>query len=260
MKFVGIDLGWYSQASGLCCLQWDSEKLRLLKLDRKLSLEEILAWCDALITEEEAALISVDAPTLIPNETGMRLPDRLTHKYFGRYHAGCYPANLNRPFAERTVGFGLSLQERGFLHAPTMIPQQLGRYQIEVYPHAAMVELFQLERILKYKKGKLAQRKAELKKLQQYASDVLPQLTPALSLEGFSEEIDPKAQQLGDAIAQPLDDLTGAALKAIEDQLDSLICAYIGAYWWYWGEQRNRVLGDRATGYIIVPLPVSSDQ
>jgi predicted RNase H-like nuclease len=30
------------------------------------------------------ALIAVDAPTLIPNATGARVPDRLTHKYFGR--------------------------------------------------------------------------------------------------------------------------------------------------------------------------------
>jgi len=55
-------------------------------------------------------------------------------------------------------------------------------------------------------------------------------------------------------IAQPLDSLTGTTLKAVEDQLDSLICAYIGAYWWYWGEPRNQVLGDRASGYIIVPF------
>ncbi|MER3589745.1 MAG: DUF429 domain-containing protein, partial [Mastigocladus sp. ERB_26_1] len=46
---------------------------------------------------------------------------------------------------------------------------------------------------------------------------------------------------------------TGAELKAAEDKLDSLICAYVAAYWWYWGEQRNLVLGDCTTGYIVVP-------
>jgi predicted RNase H-like nuclease len=244
LKFIGIDLGWYSQPSGLSCLQWQDGKLSLLALERKHALEEILAWCDAFVSPTESALIAVDAPTLIPNETGMRVPDKLTHKYFGRYHAGCYPANRKRPFAQRTIGFGLSLEERGYLHAPTIIPQQWGRYQIEVYPHAAMVQLFQLERILKYKKGRLAERKAEFKKLQQYTQKVLPKLTPALNLESYLS-----------TIIQPLDILTGNALKAIEDQLDSLICAYIGAYWWYWGEECNQVLGDRATGYIIVPLP-----
>jgi predicted RNase H-like nuclease len=242
LKFIGIDLGWYSQPSGLSCLQLQDQTLSLLAFERQDSIAEILAWCDALVSPKDSALIAVDAPTLIPNETGMRVPDQLTHKYFGRYHAGCYPANRKRPFAERTVGFGLSLEARNFQHAPSIIPQQLGRYQIEVYPHAAMVQLFGLERILKYKKGRIAERKAELKKLQHYTQTVLTQLTPPIHLEDFSN-----------VIAQPLDSLKGTALKTLEDQLDSLICAYIGAYWWYWGDQRNQVLGDRATGYIIVP-------
>jgi predicted RNase H-like nuclease len=46
---------------------------------------------------------------------------------------------------------------------------------------------------------------------------------------------------------------TGAALKAFEDQLDSLICAYVGAHWWHWGKERNLVLGEQVTGYIVVP-------
>jgi len=44
-----------------------------------------------------------------------------------------------------------------------------------------------------------------------------------------------------------------ATLKALEDQLDALLCAYIGAHWWYWGIERNLVLGDRTTGYIVIP-------
>ncbi len=86
----------------------------------------------------------------------MRQTDQLTHKHFGRYHAGCYPANLSRPFAQKTVEFGLSLESRGFVHAPTIEAQKLGRYQIEVFPHPATINLFKLDRILKYKKGKLA--------------------------------------------------------------------------------------------------------
>jgi len=244
MKFVGIDLGWRSQPSGVCCLHWNNYQLQVLALDCQESLEEILEWCDSFIADNEPALIAVDAPTLIPNRTGMRVPDQLTHKYFGRYHAGCYPANLNRPFAERTVGFGIRLEKRGFDHAPTITPQKQGRYQIEVYPHAAMIQLFQLDRILKYKKGKIAQRKAELAKLQHYIQQVLPQLIPAVN---FDDTVN--------AINTPLNELTGVALKPIEDQLDSLICAYIGAFWWYWGVSRNWVVGDRANGYIIIPYP-----
>jgi predicted RNase H-like nuclease len=151
MKFVGVDLGWQSQPSGLCCLFWQNNQLHLLALDRLADPGDVLSWIETWIAPNEPGLVAVDAPTLIANATGMRLADRLAHQYFGRYHAGCYPANLSRPFAQRTVGFGQSLLNRGFTHAPTLTPQQPGRFQIEVFPHPAIVHLFGLARILKYK-------------------------------------------------------------------------------------------------------------
>ena len=241
MKFIGVDFGWVSGASGLCCLEWYDNKLQILDITTKLEIETIFTWIDQWIPEQQPALIAVDAPTIIPNKTGTRLPDKLTHKYFGRYHAGCYPANLNRPFAERTVSFGNTLTSKGFIHAPTITPQQLGKYQIEVFPHPAIVNLFNLERILKYKKGKLAEKKAELQKLSDYITHNLPQLQPTLNLESV-------------VTLPPIPDkTTNKELKAIEDKLDSLICAYVAAYWWYWGEAKNLVLGDETTGYIVVP-------
>jgi predicted RNase H-like nuclease len=237
MKFLGIDLGWSSGASGLCCLEWSDTSLILLDLNRQQTTTDILNWVDKWAPPTQPALIAVDAPTLIPNLTGTRLPDKLTHKHFRQYHAGCYPANLGRPFAQHTVEFGLSLEARGFAHAAAIAPQKLGRYQIEVYPHPAIVHLFGLNRILKYKKGKLAERRLELMRLRKYILDILPNLEPSLKLADLPEI-----------------PTTGVALKAVEDQLDSLICAYIGAHWWYWGIERNWVLGDVSTGYIVVPV------
>lgn len=240
MKFLGIDFGWTSGASGLCCLEWKNGRLDLLDLQRQEALTDVLAWVDGFAPAPEPAMVAVDAPTLIPNATGMRLPDRLAHQYFGRYHAGCYPANRGSRFAERTVGFGLSLAARGFQHAPSIEAKQPGRYQIEAFPHPAIVHLFGLDRILKYKKGSLAERRVELAKLRGYICDRLPLLEPSLDVTQSKLNL-------------PQIPATGAALKAVEDQLDSIICAYIAAHWWYWGNSRNQVLGDRTTGYIVVP-------
>ncbi len=240
MKFIGIDLGWKSQPSGLCCLELVDGELHLLNLDRIEEIADVLFWLDNCVQPEDNAIAAVDAPTIIPNHTGTRLPDKLTHKYFGRYHAGCYPANLGLAFAERTVNFGLELENRGFVHAPDITPHCLGKYQIEVFPHPAIVELFNLPLILKYKKGRLLERRLELIKLYKYIVEVLPTFTPALNLNShpvlFAEI-----------------PTTGIALKALEDKLDSLICAYVGAYWWYWGKEKNIVLGDRLAGYIVIP-------
>ncbi|GAB1540468.1 DUF429 domain-containing protein [Scytonema sp. NUACC21] len=241
MKFLGIDLGWKSQPSGLCYLELIDGKLQIIDLDRKEPIIDILHWIDTCVKPHEPAIIAVDAPTLIPNTTGSRLPDKLTHKYFGKYHAGCYPANLGLPFAERTVKFGLELESRGFAHAPTIEPQHPGKYQIEVFPHPAIVHLFNLERILKYKKGRLNERRLELIKLYNYITDLLPSFHPPLCPQHLVRFVLPEIPT------------TGTVLKEAEDKLDSLICAYVAAYWWYWGEQRNLVLGDCTTGYIVIP-------
>lgn len=247
MRFLGIDLGWQSQPSGVCCLALQNTTLTLLDLDRADTINEVLAWIDQWAGDQETVGIAVDAPTLIPNQTGMRLPDRLAHQYFGRYHAGCYPANLNRPFAERTVGFGLSLEARGFTHAPDITPRQPGRFQIEVFPHPAQIHLFGLDRIIKYKKGRIAERQTGLGKLRSYILAILPTLHPALEITAIEQEefLPPIPQR-------------GVDLKALEDRLDSLICAYVAAHWWYWGTERNCVLGNYATGYIVVPDPFNS--
>ncbi|MEL6578862.1 MAG: DUF429 domain-containing protein [Cyanobacteria bacterium J06621_12] len=241
MKFIGVDFGWSSGASGLCCLELQNSRLEIVELITILEVTDILAWINRQAPSNSPAMIAVDAPTIITNPTGMRLPDKLTHKHFGRYHAGCYPANLGLKFALRTTGFSQSLLTKGFQHAPTIEPRQLGRYQIEVFPHPATINLFGLERILKYKKGRLADRRGELIKLRGYITDTLPELEPALSLA--SEALIPAI-----AIKQ-----TGKELKAIEDRLDSILCAYVAAHWWYWGKAKNMVLGDLDSGFIVIP-------
>lgn len=243
MKLIGVDFGWSSGASGLCCLVWRNNHLEILDITTVLEVEDILSWIDNWVSPDEPGMIAVDAPTIINNQTGMRLPDKLTHKHFGRYHAGCYPANLGLAFASRTTGLGQSLLKRNYQHAPEIEPQQPGRYQIEVFPHPATINLFGLARIIKYKKGKIADRHQELNKLREYITGVLPQLEPPLSLASLN--------QIPVIAKKP----TGKELKAIEDQLDSLLCAYIAAHWWYWGEAKNMVLGDLDTGFIIIPNP-----
>ena len=243
MKFIGVDFGWTSGASGLCYLALNNKKLKILEIVTVLEVDAILDRIDGWVSSDAPALIAVDAPTIINNQTGMRLPDKLTHKYFGRYHAGCYPANLNLVFSDRTVGFGNSLTARNFHHAPTIKAQQLGRYQIEVFPHPATIELFKLDKILKYKKGRIAERQVELNRLRDYIIDVLPNLEPSLDLASLNK------------IPLIPNKIKGKELKAIEDKLDSLICAYVAAHWWYWGEAQNIVLGNLEEGYIIIPKP-----
>ena len=237
MHFLGIDLGWQTGPTGVCCLKLKADTLSLVALTRLTTHGEVTAWITQQAPDHTPAMVAVDAPTIIPNPTGMRQPDRLAHRYFGKYHAGCYPANQASAFAPQLVAFSKALVDQGFAHAPSVIPQQPGRYQIEFFPHPAMVHLFGLSRILKYKKGRVAQRRQELARLRTLILEHLPRHTPGLAIDNL-----------------PAIPPGGAALKAVEDQLDSIICAYGAAHWWYWGHQRNQVLGSLDEGYIIVPV------
>jgi predicted RNase H-like nuclease len=239
MLFLGIDFGWMGKPTGLAALYWDNSTLRLAAMERRVGLPEVLRFVDEH-AGKSAAMIAVDAPTVIINPTGMRDADRLMHHHFGKFHAGAYPANLGRPHAANTVELGAALEARGFLHAAAIQPRQSGRYQIEVHPHAATVELFDLQRIIKYKKGLLAARKVELARYRDLLQTHLPKLEPRLS--------DLHLPEIPNA---------GPALKELEDQMDGILCAYIGAHWWYWGAERNLVCGTATTGYIVVPRRTS---
>lgn len=242
MHFLGIDLGWQSGNSGVCCLRLVDDRLDLVQLEVYPTQDDVLNWVDTQVGRNGPAMVAVDAPTLIPNETGMRLCDRLTHRYFGKYDAGGYPANQGRPFAEALIQFGLALESRGLRHAAEITPQKPGRYQIELFPHPATIHLFKLQKILKYKKGRVSDRRQALAQLRSLQLSTFPKLSPSLSLKDSDLPEIPKG---------------GKALKATEDQLDSLTCAYAGAHWWWWGLERNWVLGDEQTGYIVVPAPHS---
>jgi predicted RNase H-like nuclease len=187
-------------------------------------------------------LIGVDAPLVIRNQEGMREADKLMHRHFGRFHAGAYPANLGLPHARRPLELSRMLEELGFQHGAAMQARASGRWQIEIHPHAAIVQLFDLPRIIRYKRGSVAERRAELTRYRELLCSQLPQLMPACDVNGHLPEIAGK----------------GRALKDCEDRIDAVISAYIAAHWWYWGSERNTVFGDADDGYIIVPHRVQA--
>lgn len=172
----------------------------------------------------------------------MRAADRLAHSLYGKYRAGPSPTNLSAPFWQRTTRLASALADLRFLHGDQLAPQSEGRHQIEVHPPAASVQLFLLARIVQYRKGTLAERREGLRLLRGLMLDHFPRLLPKLDLTEL-----PEIPSLG------------SELRNLEDRLDSLMSAYVAAHWWYWGRERNDVLGDAATGYIVVPRRRTAD-
>lgn len=231
--FIGVDLGWYGKPSGLASIRLEGCSLHLCKIERLEAVDKILDWIQSE-AGSDTAVVAVDAPLVIRNEDSIRPAERDLNRDFRRFHAGCHAANLGRPFASKVIAFSRALESLGFIHGTSMEPRQTGRFQIEVHPHAATISLFQLERIVKYKRGTRDQRAKELRRLRGLALSRLPGLDPALTLR------------------LPLVPRTGST-KPVEDKIDAVLCAYVGACWWTWATQRNRLYGDEESGYIVVP-------
>ena len=239
--FVGIDLAWNGLSSGLAVLSLSESTLTLVSKPECLVGEEnILTWLERTVGNAPA-MVSVDAPLIIANESGQRPVETSIGKTFGRYEASCHSSNTKRPFASVTSGFSKALYNLRFEHAPNIVPKQEGRFQIEVYPHPAMIRCFSLDKTIKYKKGRIASRVEELQRLRLLILSRLHLLEPALRI---------RPEQLPDVPSRG-----GPSFKCLEDELDAVFSAYIGAHWWYWGDLRNKSYGDLQNGYIIVPEP-----
>ena len=241
MHFVGIDLAWsYRNPSAVVIL----ERERAIAWSDKVGNdEEIIAFLREVI-REKPALVAVDAPLVVPNEKGIRSCDRELAEAFRRYEAAPHPANRLR-FGGKVRGEELTrkLEQEGFVHSPFIEPLRETRQVVEIYPHPATITLFGLEKTLKYKARpgrSIDFRKAELMRF----------ITLLKGLEEAFPALHAPAILNKDVLP-----LNGRELKAFEDLIDALFCAYIALYCWTWGPQKYRVFGNKAEGYIIVPTP-----
>src|SRR5512137_2490841 len=143
IRIAGIDLAWGERKpDGVCALEASSRGAWVITAGLTHGDDELLGWV-ARHVGTGPAFLAVDAPLVCPNPTGARPVDALTHVHFGKFHAGCHPANATkcpRPprvaakLAER--GFRLGWEGLGQLPSPRLVA--------EVYPHPAMVRLFGL--------------------------------------------------------------------------------------------------------------------
>ena len=232
-RIIGIDLAWGEKnPDGLCLIRASRERSVLVGSALTAGDDELMAWLDQHAPPSEATLLVIDAPLIIPNATGSRPVDRQTTSLFGKNHAGCYPANSGK--CARPLRVVQRLQEHGY--AVGFDLRTSSRMAAEVYPHPAMIRLFELDLTIKYKKGAVAAKRQEFKRLQGLIKDCLNTRYAGLEVG-----------------AQILTLLDMPWKKSIEDQTDALFCSLIGYHHWLHRGIRSEVIGDLATGFILLP-------
>lgn len=241
MRVIGVDLAWAARnRSGLCA----AEDGRVLASACLRADDEIEAWIRRWGPGE--LVVAFDAPLVVRNRRGRRACESVIASAFAAEHAGPFPANLTllrgvvraRRLARR-LGLGV---------APDALRRRPLRAAIEVYPHPALVVLLgRAERLpYKAKPGRsLAVRHAAMGELLGGLAE-LKRADPPLDVT-----TSPEWRRLAQACeARP----SGAALKALEDELDGYVCAYIGRYHLAWAGSRSLTVGDGGCGYIVTPV------
>ncbi|GAA2120529.1 DUF429 domain-containing protein [Nocardioides bigeumensis] len=245
MKYVGVDLAWGTRRpTGLAVLDPGDAGARLVHLSTARTDEEILGALAAYV--EDDCLVAVDAPLVVDNPSGNRPCEAALNKDFARFQAGAHPSNTGKPeFADGPRGgrlckdLGLDLNPRS----------GRPRRAIEVYPHPATIALFNLPRTLKYK-HKTGRTFAELK------GALLELMTLVEGLGAAAPRLDLDHPTWSALRADVEASERKSQLRVAEDQVDAVLCAYIGLYADRRPEQTT-IYGDAESGYadghIVTP-------
>lgn len=244
--FIGLDLAWSpGNPSGGAVIRHG----RLIAHEGGLGDDgEILQFIQQHMPTAGPIIVAVDAPLRVPNQDGSRRCDRELSREWRRFQAGALPAN-RRLVARNGVVRGEALVEMLVRHFRFREEAPISRFSqdrliCEVYPHPAMISLFDLERTLKYKarKGRdMETRWAEFEKYQDLLRGLRKADPPLKGTKALLRQVDVRQ-------------LRGKRLKTYEDTLDAITCAYVASYFWEHGPRHAVLYGSVPEGHILVPL------
>jgi predicted RNase H-like nuclease len=230
---TGIDLAWGERRpDGLCLLRGIGRRITHVATGLTRGDTELLEWLRHHLPQNQPALLCLDAPVVCPNKTGSRPVDKLTHRLFHREQAGAHPTNRTR--CARPLRVVAALKREGFRVATDWPAAPLAI--IEVYPHPATVRWFGLRRTIKYKRGRVTERRREFARLQRLLRAWLKLHAPEVA---------------GHAAITRL--LSAPWTKDEEDRTDALLSALVGWQWATQGAGAMQILGDTRRGFIVLP-------
>ena len=236
MILAGVDLAWQSEnnPSAIASGNIDSNILTVNMIHP--AIYGIDSVFDILTGIAQLSGIAIDASLIINNKRGMRPCEKEITSIYGARGAACHASNTTLYPNADSVHLSNQLLNAGFNHLKG------NRWQIECYPHPALIEIFTLNYRLKYKKGNVAEKRAGQKQL----TALLRKLSHSNILRLIFND---QASQILNELK--IDSLKGQALKSNEDALDSIICLYIAGL--YAIKHQGKISGNLNSGYIWVP-------
>ena len=204
--YIGIDLAWGEKnLSGFCVLEDGAKKLKILDIKLIKSIDDIIGEIKKY--NDKKVFVGIDAPLVVPNETGNREIEKTFNKDFAKYKISMLPANrkLLTKYSPniRSEELFNKLSNLGFKR-----DYKCDKVVFEVYTHSTIAMCFNNHKILPYKRKK------------------------GRSVDFVREQLYIYKKYLKTAIAnheifkQDISTCRGQKLKDYEDKLDSITCAY----------------------------------
>lgn len=163
-------------------------------------------------------IVAIDMPLSKTPITSRRVADNMISSIYGSRGGGTHTPSAIRPGKisdDLRAGFDAA-------DYPLAVTMPTGRNLIEVYPHPALIELAVSEQRLPYKHSKIGK----------YWRHEAPAVRRRMLLEVWGQILDLIEVRIGGtraALPLPALDSRGYQMKAFEDQLDAVICAWVGA-------------------------------
>ena len=197
---------------------------------------------DQICGVDGAVVVAIDAPLLCTDD---RWVDPEIGRRFGRYKFSAYPASAAKARGDTAgIDLGEALMARSFTCDPTQLlnGERPTRTAVEVYPHTIHVRLFNLSERLKYKKGRVANKRTGLMQYQEYLGKLIGETAPGvMAFPDVQKALAPQTAQ----------EAKGKSLKRLDDTLDGLTCALAAFSIWN-DPERWEMIGD-LNGYIVAP-------
>jgi predicted RNase H-like nuclease len=237
MKAVlGIDAAWtYTEPSGVAVVEHSGDSWRLVKVAASyqafLSDDHItntrhrgskpdpLALLSKSANEigRPVSVVAIDMPLSTNPIIGRRISDNAISTLYGAKHAGTHSPSELRPGKlsdDLTLGFA----QGGY---PLLTSGESFPALIEVYPHPALIELAKADRRLPYKYAKSRKYWPD-ESLLDRRQNLIKVWAEIVSL------LDSRINDVASALRLPDPSCRGFELKAFEDSLDAVVCAWIG--------------------------------
>ncbi len=140
--YLGVDLAWRESRPGLPANETGVGVIdatgQVLDAGWRRGVDETLAWADAAAGSGDAVMF-VDAPLVVRNESGQRLCETHAGQRYGRWKVSARPTNLASPLLAG-VRFLMLAESHGWRYSDgSEGPPAGGRFLSESFPYATLV-------------------------------------------------------------------------------------------------------------------------